>query len=323
MTLRGYDRQLKLLRDTQKAYEDALGLTQRRLEGKIAPPADVARAEAELATARAAIDDVAARRALVEHAIATLIGQPASTFSVPPERTAIQLPRRPAAVPSTLLERRPDVAAAERQVAAANERIGIAKAAFYPRFFLNFKIGSQDTGLHLLDLNNELFALGPSVTLPIFDGGLRQAEYNIAIEAQKGAAAFYKGRVIRAIQEVEDNLALERFLDREIAQADQAAAATSKVLNLSLALYRDGGTNYLDVVTAQEADLSSQRTVLDLQTRRLQAAVALFLALGGDFIAPAPVIPAPTGPKTLPSPILPPLLPPFLQSLPVQHADNS
>ena len=323
VSLRGYDQQLKLLRDTEQAYGDALALTQRRLEGKIAPPADVARAEAELATARAAIDDVGARRALVEHAIATLIGQPASTFSIPPDRGGIQLPRKPVAVPSTLLERRPDVASAERQVAAANERIGIAKAAFYPRFFLNFKIGSQDTGLHLLDLNNEIFSLGPSVTLPVYDGGLREAEYRIALEAQKGAAAAYKGRIIRAVQEVEDNLALDRFLEREEAQADIAAKATGKVLNLSLSLYRDGGTNYLDVVTAQEADLAAQRTTLDLRTRRLAATVALFLALGGDFVAPAPLVPAPTGPDELPSPILPPLLPAFLQPNLERHADET
>ena len=323
VALRGYDQQLKLLRDTQKAYEDALGLTQRRLEGKIAPPSDVARAEAELATARAAIDDVQARRTLMEHAIATLIGQPASTFSIPPDRGGIQLPRKPAAVPSTLLERRPDIAAAEREVAAANERIGIAKSAFYPRFFLNFKIGSQDTGLRLFDISNEIFALGPSVTLPVYDGGLREAEYRIALEAQKGASAFYKGRIIRAIQEVEDGLALERFLDREEKQADEAAKATSKVLNLTLALYRDGATNYLDVVTAQEADLAAQRTILDLRTRRLAAAVNLYLALGGDFVAPEPVIPAPTGPDKLPSPILPPFLPPFLQPAPVQQSDNT
>ena len=276
----------KLLADTAKAYEAALTLTESRLAGKIASPVDVARAQSQLATARVLIADTAARRSLLEHALATLIGKPASSFSIRPLYVELHLPKRPEAVPSTLLERRPDIAAAERSVAAANEQIGVAKAAFYPRFFLNLSGGTQDTGLHLLDLKNEFFSLGPSVTLPIFDGGKRNAQLDFAIAARDAAAAQYRAHILQAVQEVEDNLALDHWLKIEAKRVDEAVASTQKVLDLSLTLYRDGATNYLDVVTAQTAALDAERTSLDLRTRRLQASIALYLALGGGWRGP-------------------------------------
>ena len=181
LALRGYDQQLKLLTDTAKAFQDALTLTQNRLAGKIASPMDVDRAQAQLETAKALSDDVLARRAVVEHAIATLIGRPASNFSIPRLTVTIASPRGTVAAPSTLLERRPDIAAAERQVAAANEQIGVARADFYPRFFFNLSGGTQDRGVRLLDLKNELFTLGPSVSFPILDGGRRAATLEAAL----------------------------------------------------------------------------------------------------------------------------------------------
>ncbi len=143
LAMRGLDRELQLLRDTIKGFEAALTLTQNRLAGKIASPIDVARAQSQLETAKALLEDTIGRRALLEHAIATLVGQPASGFSIPVKAVVIAVPRGPAAVPSTLLERRPDIAAAERAVASANEQIGVAKAAFYPRFFINLAGGTQ------------------------------------------------------------------------------------------------------------------------------------------------------------------------------------
>lgn len=293
LNLRGLDAEARLLKDTAKAYSDALTLTQNRLAGKIASPIDVARAQSQLASAQALIDDTAARRALLEHAIATLVGQPASSFSLPPSLAPIASPRRPSAVPSTLLERRPDISAAERAVAAANEQIGIARAAFYPRFFLNLSGGTQDTGFHLLDLKNELFSIGPSVNLPIFDGGRRTAQLEFAQAARDAAVAQYRGRVLQAVQEVEDALALDHWLGLEAKHTAEAEKAAKQVLDLSLTLYRDGATTYLDVVTAQTTALEAERTGLLLSTRRSQTGVALFLALGGGWTLPNEVAETP------------------------------
>lgn len=289
LALRSLDRESQLLADTEKTYQQALELTQNRLAGKIAPPIDVARAQAQLATAQALIADTFGRRALLEHAIASLIGEPASSFSIPPSTLIGAMPRPPRVVPSTLLERRPDIAADERDVAAANAKIGIARAAFYPRFFLNLQGGTQDTGFHLLDLKNEFFAIGPSVALPIFDGGKRAADLKFAEAARDAAAAHYRGQVLRAIQEVEDSLAQERWLGIEAKRVAESVDAAKRVLDYSLTLYRDGATTYLDVVTAQTAALDAERTALALQTRRLQAAVALILALGGGWSEPVRV----------------------------------
>jgi multidrug efflux system outer membrane protein len=293
LNLRGLDAEARLLQNTARTYSDALTLTQNRLAGKIASPIDVARAQSQLASAQALIYDTAARRALLEHAIATLIGKPASAFSLPVSLAPIASPRRPSAVPSTLLERRPDISAAERAVAAANEQIGVARAAFYPRFFLNLSGGTQDTGFHLLDLRNELFSIGPSVNLPIFDGGRRTAQLEFAQAARDAATAQYRGRVLQAVQEVEDALALDRLLTLEAKRTAEAEAAARKVLDLSLTLYRDGATTYLDVVTAQTTALEAERTGLLLSTRRQQTSVALFLALGGGWTVPTDVAETP------------------------------
>lgn len=299
--LRGLDREIQLLNSTVKAYQDALTLTQNRLSGQIASPVDVARAQSQLAAAKALVADTEGRRALLEHAIATLVGQPASSFSIPQRPVILSQPRRPVAVPSTLLERRPDIAASERAVAAANEQIGVARAAFYPRFFLNLSGGTQDTGLHLLDLKNELFSVGPSVALPIFDGGRRTADLQLATAARDAAAAQYRANVLQAVQEVEDNLALDHWLGLEAKRVDESVTAAKKVLDLSLTLYRDGATTYLDVVTAQTTALEAERTALGLRTRRLQASVGLFSALGGGWTGPVPVPNATSSPFPTPA----------------------
>ena len=297
LALRGLDRQLALLRDTSKAYQDALTLTQNRLLGKIASPMDVARAESQLEIAKALIDDIQAQRAVLEHAIATLVGRPASAFSIPVATVVISNPRGPTAAPSSLLERRPDIAAAEREVAAANEQIGIAKAAFYPRFFFNLYGGTQDRGVSLFNLKNELFTIGPSVNLPLFDGGQRTAQLQASLARRDQTLAQYRQTVLRAVQEVEDALAVSYHLGEEGKRLDAAVAAEKKVLDLSLALYRDGATTYLDVVIAQTTLLQEQQAVIGLLTRRLGTSVNLFVALGGGWLAaPAPVRVASDGP---------------------------
>lgn len=283
LTLRGLDRELALLRQTSKAYEDALKLTQNRLAGKIASPMDVDRAQAQLQIAEALIADTQAQRAVLEHAIATLVGQPASSFSIPSAAVTVASPRGPAAAPSSLLERRPDIAAAEREVAAANEQIGVAKAAFYPRFFINLYGGTQDRGVRLLDLKNVLYTIGPSVDLPIFDGGQRRAQLEAAMARRDQSLAQYRQTVLGAVQEVEDALATDHYLGQEAKRVEAAIAAEKKVLDLSLTLYRDGATNFLDVVVAQTTLLNEQRASIALLTRRLGTSVNLFVALGGGW----------------------------------------
>ena len=283
LSLRGLDSQLQLLRNTSKTYQDALTLTQSRLQGKIASPVDVARAQSQLEIAKALIDDTLAQRSILEHAIATLIGRPASAFSIPPATTNIANPRGPNAAPSSLLERRPDIAAAERAVAAANEQIGVAKAAFYPRFFINLYAGTQDRGINLFDLKNVLYTIGPSVDLPIFDGGSRTAQLKLALARRDQALAQYNQTVLNAVQEVENALSTSHYLGDESKRIDAAVTAEKKVLDISLTLYRDGATTFLDVVVAQTTLLQEQQTSIGLLTRRLGTTVNLLVALGGGW----------------------------------------
>jgi outer membrane protein, multidrug efflux system len=294
LRLRGLDREAKLLRDTVGAYRNALKLTQDRLKGKIGAPIDVARAEVQVDNARAQLADIAGPRALLEHAIATLIGRPASNFSIPLAARGMIIPVVPHGVPSTLLERRPDIAAAERETAAANESIGVARTAFYPRFTINLLAGEQDTGLNLLDLSNSLWSVGPTVYLPLFDAGKRQAQLDATEAAYLVTVARYRGTVLKAIQEVEDNLALLHSLRNEAADVQASAGSAQRASDLALTAYRDGASNYLDVITAQTAALDAERAALIVATRRYEASVGLILALGGDWslddLAPVNVV---------------------------------
>lgn len=287
LTLRGIDAQLKLYADTIEAYRRALALVRDRHDGGIASGLDLARAESQLAGAEAQWTDLVARRELLEHAIARLVGKTPEALHVASEPAlpaAPAVPAVPLGVPSTLLERRPDVAAAERRVAAANAAIGVARAAYFPRITLNAVGGYEDTqGSGWLTAPNRFWAVGPQSLLTLFDAGLRRAETARARSAFDEAAERYRGTVLSAFQEVADNLSLLDRLQVEASQQAQAARAAERALELATNRYTEGAVSYLDVVTAQTAALQAEGALLSLDVRLLNASVGLVRGLGGGW----------------------------------------
>jgi NodT family efflux transporter outer membrane factor (OMF) lipoprotein len=284
LSLRGLDALSKLLSDTVAAYQRALVIVQNRYQGKIASGVDLARAQDQLAVAQALATDAAAQRALYEHAIATLAGQPASVFSIPPKVVKISVPKIPTGLPSTLLERRPDIAAAERRVAEANALVGVARAAFFPNVNLAAVFGFQNTGeAALLSMPYSFWSLGPQLFMPLFEGGLRHAQEAVANASLRQAAEQYRAIVLTAFQQVEDQLSNLRLLSREVREERVAVDAAVRALNMALSLYQDGATNYLEVVVAQAAALQAEQRLLALETRQQQASVLLISALGGGW----------------------------------------
>ena len=282
--LRGYDIQQQILASSLKAYQQGLTLTRNRMQGGIASGLSVARAQNQLADANAQVEEVAAQRSLTEHAIATLIGVPASNFNLPLSQKKVRAPTIPTSVPSTLLQRRPDIAAAERRTFAANANIGVARAAFYPDIGITGMYGWQNTGnSNLFSFGNRTWALGPFVSLPLFDGGLRRARERQAKAEFDEAAAQYRLTVLNAFQQVEDNLALFNRLTLEAHDEDAAASSAMAAQKIATNRYTEGIINYLDVVTAQTAYLNAERAAEQVRTRRLQASVALVRALGGGW----------------------------------------
>jgi NodT family efflux transporter outer membrane factor (OMF) lipoprotein len=283
--LRSADAQKQLLDDTVKAYADALQLTKDRFEGGAAPMSDVAQAQTQLDEARVQDTDITEARAEYEHAIATLIGQPPAKFSLPPAaQTQLGLPFIPVAMPSTLLERRPDIAADERRVAEANEQIGIARAAYYPTLTIGATGGFEGTtATNWLNWPSRLWAVGPQLSETLFDAGRRRATSEGAQANYDGTVATYRQTTLNAFQEVEDNLAALRILENEAAQQHQATASAQESLQLFTNRYEGGVDSYLQVITAQTIALADERNDIDIQRRRIDASVLLVKALGGGW----------------------------------------
>jgi NodT family efflux transporter outer membrane factor (OMF) lipoprotein len=282
--LRSLDRDAAILDDTVKVDSKALSLTQQRHAAGISAGLDVAQAETQLNAARSQAAQILAQRALEEHAIAALLGVSASTFSIKPALVVVKLPTIPLGVPATLLQRRPDIAGAERRMMAANANIGVARAAYFPSITLGAQGGFQSTSVsNWLTSPSTFWALGPNAVLSVFDGGLRRAQVAQARAEFDASAANYRGTVVTAFQQVEDSLSsLNHYHDA--AQEEKAAVdAAQRTLDLSMALYVQGAADYLTVVTSQTALLQAQLQDLDLETLQLRASVDLVRALGGGW----------------------------------------
>jgi NodT family efflux transporter outer membrane factor (OMF) lipoprotein len=282
--LRSLDRDSAILDETVDAYTRALSLTEQRHGAGIAPGLDVSQAQTQLDAARSQAAQTLAQRALMEHAIAALLGVSASTFSIKPAIVAITLPRIPSGVPATLLERRPDIAAAQRRMIAANADIGVARAAYFPTLTLGAQGGFQSTGYsNWLSAPSSFWAIGPNALLSVFDGGLRRAQVRQARAEFDASAANYRSIVVSAFQQVEDSLAtLDHYHDATV-EEKAAVDAAQHTLDFAMALYKQGATDYLTVVTSQTALLQTQLEALTLDTMQLSASVNLILALGGGW----------------------------------------
>ncbi|HXW93405.1 MAG TPA: efflux transporter outer membrane subunit [Terriglobales bacterium] len=283
---RELDREAQLLDSTVASYERAFELTESRYQGGVASQVDVAQAETQLETARAQAIDVKASRTQYEHAIAVLIGMPASEFSLPFAALDSAPPATPPGLPSQLLERRPDVAASERQMAAANANIGVARAAYFPLFNFPGMAGFESTRItNWLTGPSGFAALGLSATITALDWGRRRAASDQAWAAYHQAEANYQETVLTAYQEVEDYLAALRLLSEEARTQAAAVAAAERSLALSENRYKGGVTSYLEVTTAQATALSNERIAVQLAGRRMIDSVLLIKALGGGFDA--------------------------------------
>jgi NodT family efflux transporter outer membrane factor (OMF) lipoprotein len=281
---RSLDAEEQLLNSTVKQYEQALELNENRFQGGIASEVEVEQAKTQLQTTRAQAIDVEVLRAQYEHAVAILIGKPPAEFSLPPLPLTAPPPHVPISVPSELLERRPDIAAAERRVASANAQIGVAKSAYYPLIGLSASGGFESSAITtLLNGPSGLWSIGLSAVGTIFDGGRRRALNDQARAAYDYQVAAYRESVLTGFQQVEDNLAAVRILENEAKVQDEAVAAAQRSLDLSVTRYKGGVTSYLEVITAQSAALTDEVTAVNILGRRMANTVLLIQALGGGW----------------------------------------
>lgn len=285
--LRDADAQIKLLDDTVKAYQQALQLTEDRFDGGAAPQSDVAQARTQLEQAQVQRTDLEVQRTQFEHAIAVLTGKPPAELTIDPDPLNLQppaLPVIPGTVPAILLERRPDIAGDERRMASANEQIGIAQASYYPTLSLSGSAGFTGTSaLNWFNWPSRFWAVGPSFSETLFDAGRRRATKQITEAQYDSTVANYRQTVLTAFQQVEDNLAALRVLDREAQQQHEATASAEQSLSLFETRYEGGVDTYLQVVTWQTAALNNERNDLDIMQRRLDASVLLIKAVGGGW----------------------------------------
>lgn len=286
VSLRAIDTQLQIVSEAIAAYTRALDLTVRRHDGGVASGIDVSRARTELSSARSQAADLLGQRAQFEHAIASLLGQPAMNYRLAASAQIMALPIIPLSLPSQLLLRRPDIAAAERRTAAANANIGVARAAYYPNFSLSANYGVQNTGAaNLFSVPNTFWSLGPGALMNVFDYGKHDAELAQARAALEAASADYRVVVLSAFEQVADDLSRLKYARQSALDQQQAQAAAETTLVLALNRYREGAVNYLEVVLAQQAALAATRRSLDIHTQALRSSVDLIRALGGGWTA--------------------------------------
>jgi NodT family efflux transporter outer membrane factor (OMF) lipoprotein len=287
--LRSADAQRKLLDDTVKAFQSALQLTEDRYNGGASPLSDVTQARTQLQTAQVAGTDVDIHRAAYEHAIAVLIGKPPAALTLEPAPITVAAPTLaaiPGMLPSQLLERRPDIASGERAVAAANEQIGIARAAFYPTLSLSALAGFEGTSaINWFSWPSRFFAVGPTLSETLFDHGRRRASSDIALAQYDGTVAAYRQTTLTAFQQVEDNLNALHNLEIEAGQQHNATASAQQSLDLFNTRYQDGVDNYLQVITWQTALLENELNDIAITQRRFETSVLLVKALGGGWDA--------------------------------------
>ena len=282
--LRAADAQKALLDQTVESYKQALELTTNRFNEGAAPKSDVTQAQTQLQSAIVADSDISVQRDQYEHAIAQLVGKSPTDFAVQESVQTFTPPDIPTGLPSKLLERRPDIASAERRVAEANERIGLAKIAYYPTFsfggFAGIESAAASTWFHSQSM---VWSLGPSFVETLFDAGRRRATTTAAAASYDQYVAVYRQTVLAAFQQVEDNLAALRILERESQQQKDATASAQESLDLVTNRYREGAAEYLQVLTAQAVALANERNQIEIERRRMSAAVLLVKALGGGW----------------------------------------
>jgi NodT family efflux transporter outer membrane factor (OMF) lipoprotein len=284
LQLRGLDLQAQLLRSTLDSYQQSLDLTQNRLRGGLATQSDVEQAQTLLEQTRAQLIDLGVQRAQFEHAIAVLVGEPAINFHIAEKPLAGDPPSVPTGIPSELLQRRPDIAGAERRVASANALIGVAKAAYYPSIVLGASGGVEsDRVSQIFSAGSATWAAGPAVNEVIFDGGRRKAQVDYALAQREQATALYREQVLSAFRDVEDQLSALRVLENEATVTGRAVASAKRSTELSTLRYKRGLAPYLEVLTSQTIELSNERTAASLATQRIVASAQLQLALGGGW----------------------------------------